>query len=339
MPGRDGAHAPARRWCWTLHNPTDADRQRIQALRNPLTYLIYGNEVCPTTGRPHLQGYSEFRDRKSLSALKAFLGSESLHAEPAKGTKLSNVDYCSKADTTPYEYGERGGGQGTRNDIVSYVKRVREGASVSEILDSHPEEYVRFHGAYEKIIFAGQPERRWQMEVLWFFGPTGTGKSFEAERICNADGVTSYRKSPAKWWDGYNGEHTVIFDDFRTTWSFTFDDILRLCDEYPLQVEIKGATRRFCSRRIIFTCPERWDTLYSGVGECLSQLRRRITETRRFGVAFQRIPGTVVMQLPRSETCTDWVVPQPHAVVPHAHLQEQGTLNDEDLEDLLKILN
>ena len=44
--------------CWTLFHYTDADLTAIQEYaKDECEYLVFGKEVCPTTGTPHLQGY------------------------------------------------------------------------------------------------------------------------------------------------------------------------------------------------------------------------------------------------------------------------------------------
>jgi len=61
------------------------------------------------------------------------------------------------------------------------------------------------------------------------------------------------------WWDGYEGQHTVVIDEFYS-W-LRYDFFLRLTDRYPLQVETKGGSVHFVSHRIVFTSntpPSEW---------------------------------------------------------------------------------
>ena len=41
------------------------------------------------------------------------------------------------------------------------------------------------------------------------------------------------------WFDGYDGQDTAIFDDFRASGN-RFSYILRLIDRYPMDVPVKG---------------------------------------------------------------------------------------------------
>lgn len=61
-------------------------------------YLIIGEEVCPTTNKFHLQGYTELHKKTTRSGLrKLFLPhSKTVHLAIARGTADQNIVYCSK---------------------------------------------------------------------------------------------------------------------------------------------------------------------------------------------------------------------------------------------------
>lgn len=67
--------------------------------------MIYGDEVAPTTGTRHYQGYVVFDRMQRLSAMKKIMP-PGCHLEPAVGTTAENVVYCSK-DGWPIEHGTR----------------------------------------------------------------------------------------------------------------------------------------------------------------------------------------------------------------------------------------
>lgn len=67
-------------------------------------YVIIGFEVCPETGKPHIQGYIEFKSPLALSTVKSRLdpmnkGKSVVHIEPAKKHRDANITYCKKADS------------------------------------------------------------------------------------------------------------------------------------------------------------------------------------------------------------------------------------------------
>lgn len=116
------------------------------------------------------------------------------------------------------------------------------------------------------------------MRVTVFYGPTGTGKSWAADELA----PDAYRLPPQQsasgcgWWDAYDGQSTVIIDEFygQLRWSF----MLQLLDRYPLRVESKGGSCEFVGRHLIFTSnkpPWEW---YDQTKMNLGPLKRRVTE-------------------------------------------------------------
>lgn len=274
--GRDSS--AKHRWCITLPNWTVAEEESLKAIA--CKYLVYGRETCPTTGTPHLQGYIEFVNRKSLAMVKTLI--PRAHLLPAKGTAEENRTYCSKEDPLFHEQGEFTS-QGKRTDLVQLLADIKQGNDHRTLIDDHPEAFFKYHVAIDKAMTLFAPKRNWVMHVEWIYGPTGTGKSHYANEAAGED---VYRKPPGKWWDGYTGQNTVILDEYRPDW-WTFYYLLLLLDKYPLTVEIKGGTRSFSSRVILITAPIRWDKMYQKQDdEKLNQLGRRITTSKYFGVRY-----------------------------------------------------
>lgn len=82
-------------------------------------------------------------------------------------------------------------------------------------------------------------------DVKVFYGPPGTGKSYAAWHEAGTD---AYPKDPrTKFWDGYQGNDTVVIDEFRG--GIDISHILRWFDRYPVIIEQKfGATTLRASR-------------------------------------------------------------------------------------------
>ena len=72
-----------------------------------------------------------------------------------------------------------------------------------------------------------------------------------------------YYKSIGKWWDFYNQETVVVWDDFRGC-SYQASELFKLCDRYPYKVERKGNMCEFNSELIIFTSNVEPEDLYEG---------------------------------------------------------------------------
>lgn len=249
----------SRNFCFTLFDNIDEAMPllegRIQL--GGIRYLIAGKESCPTTRQRHLQGYVQFHDRKSLRAAKSFfedvLGHRRTHLEEAKGGLEANQVYCKKEGDW-IEAGQAAStGQGKRSDLSRVADTIKNGASLKQVTDEHPEAYIRYSKGIEKLISFRSKSRDFPTALEWYFGPTGTGKS----RHAWTQYPDAYSKDPnTKWWDGYCGQETVILDDWRPNAAIPFNQMLRLADRYPLQVETKGGTVNFHSLRIIVTTPK-----------------------------------------------------------------------------------
>lgn len=70
-----------------------------------------------------------------------------------------------------------------------------------------------------------------------------------------------YYKSTGKWWDYYQHEDTVIWDDFRGC-DYNLSEFLKLLDRYPYKIEYKGGMCEFNSKSIILTSNKDWRDLY-----------------------------------------------------------------------------
>lgn len=228
----------------------------------------------------HLQYYVQ-RDRQStLSIMKRDICADS-HWEPANGSPEQNIAYCTKEDTRvagPWQFGECKG-QGRRSDIDKAAMMIDEGKSLREVAIEHKSTFVRYHKglkAYEAITKSKGPRTFGPEgpEVWVFWGETGTGKS----RRAHENWPNAYRKmTNEKWWDGYRGEDTVIFDDFKGS-SMKLHDFQTIIDRYPVQVEVKGAVVDLSATRYVFTSNKHPSEWYSQEADPEGTVMRRIKE-------------------------------------------------------------
>lgn len=247
-------------------------------------FACFQIEVAPSTSRRHVQGYVYFTCTSRLSAArKTFLGFHGSvpHFELARGSVDDSIAYCSKVDTgivdTYRQIGDRPR-QGSRSDLADIAHAIDEGTSMRDVASQYPSDFMRYARgiqAYQAATLAHPRSAAQEVTVLWWFGPTGTGKSRTAfERYPD-----SYVKMPTnKWWDGYVNQTQVIMDDYRPAMC-PFSELLRILDRYPMKVEMKGSSIDLSATTFIITTCQRPEVLWNGkTEEQVNQLIRRITE-------------------------------------------------------------
>jgi len=267
-----------------------------------LTYMIVGEEKCPTTGTPHLQGYAMCKNKHSIKSLKKNLDDLGVHShwqctQPFNTNHQAMIDYCkglvdkkqpdsNKDNWKPQEYHEFGvapKGQGTRTDLAAAIDVINSGGTLYDVALQCPQQFIQYNGGLAKWQAMLQPQRNWPMTVYWLWGKTGTGKS----RWAHENTEAPYYKDPnTKWWCGYAGQKEVIIDDYRPSKEMPFNYMLALLDRYPMQVQSKHGNHQFISKKIFITCPKDIESTLKDmewVGEeLIDQFKRRITQEINF---------------------------------------------------------
>lgn len=257
----------AKRWCFTLNNYTEEEYKALGELE--WTYLVIGREKG-AEGTPHLQGYIEFQNKKRMTALKKI--NARIHWEKLKGKPWQAANYCKK-DGDHQEWGEISMKEkaGSKDEDFSFTLNHFLTGGMRKVLATPPTMgRVRLLEKWATYLEPGRTEKPF---VHWIWGASGTGKSSQA-----AEYPDPYWKDDTKWWDGYDGQETIILDDFRGH-QMRFTYLLRLLDRYPMRVEVKGGYRQVNSKNIVVTSIIHPEQIYSSVkdlDEPIRQLLRRI---------------------------------------------------------------
>lgn len=127
----------SRRYCFTINNFTGTTLSGIKELE--YSYIIVGEETGKG-GTCHYQGYIEFKNAKTFSAvIKMF--KKKAHVEICKGSTLQNKKYCSKGkvvleEGTPSE-------QGKRNDLKAIKEIIVTGGTIKEMVENKKSGIIR----------------------------------------------------------------------------------------------------------------------------------------------------------------------------------------------------
>jgi len=305
-----------KRICFTIHDYCLDDVRNIFKL--DFDYVVIGYERCPNTGRRHIQGFVNLTRKCKFNTFKEKIGKKA-HLEQARGTDSENRTYCTKdgwfiEEGTPKTQGERSDLQRVCETIVS------ERLSISDVARRFSGHFVRYHRGlreFQRIVNPIIP-RKHKTTVRVFVGAPGSGKSLRAaneglrlasddkpggvegtiEREQNPDGLQEldgiYYKPRGEWWDGYVQQPVVIFDDFYG-W-IKYDELLKICDRYPLKVPIKGGFEEFTSKHIFITSNVAIDKWYKFEGYNPEAIYRRLTEYK----LFERQSGIVTVYSERN---------------------------------------
>lgn len=135
----------AKRWVYTLNNPTDDDEQDVGTLHqlSIVEYHCFGRERG-TNGTLHFQGFICFKERKTITQVRALLGRA--HWEVSRGSPQQASDYCKK-DGDYEEYGDLPEQQGKRSDIDAYklwLEGLDHYPSCKEIAKEHTGLYLKY---------------------------------------------------------------------------------------------------------------------------------------------------------------------------------------------------
>lgn len=148
------------RWCFTFF--TNEAIQTVMAPLAPwLQGWVVGVEVCPSTGRRHLQGYIKMKSKGRPMEGATGAALPGAHWEKAKGTDAANFTYCTKE------------GQW---EVFGQIDRPRAAVRVVATDDL----YVWQRKIWD-LIHTQADDRT----IHWFWEPTGAvGKSALVKKIC-----------------------------------------------------------------------------------------------------------------------------------------------------------
>lgn len=254
---------------FTLNNYSIEDEGKLHELK--YSYLVYGYEIAPKTGTPHLQGYMEFKTPQRFSTMKKKF--PTIHLERRVSTAKKAAEYCKKGGKF-VEFGEISQ-QGKRTDFHAIRDMAEDGCEIKDIAIEYPENYIKYSTGIEKIhdLLANKDElkkefenihwHKWQKKVIelskkkphdrkivWIVDKKGgKGKTFLA-RYLTLEGAAYFQN--AKSADiayAYNGERVVVFD-------FTRD--LETMLNYSILESIKNGimfSRKYVSKCKIYNKP------------------------------------------------------------------------------------
>lgn len=237
----------SRRYCFTINNYEGATVALLEKFSTDhCKYLVYGKEVAPETGTPHLQGFFTLNKVMRITGITKALGLTAIHLEAAKGTSLQASDYCKKEGDF-VEFGTPPT-PGQRTDLTVLCEAILDGASMKDVADLNPATYIRnYRGLAHYKSLQQADYTHDDVRGVWYYGPPGTGKSHAARAMSDS----LYIKSQNKWFDGYAGETHILIDDLDSN---CLGHYLKLwADKYAVSGEVKGGIVKLAHTTLIVT--------------------------------------------------------------------------------------
>lgn len=302
---------------WNNYQRYDPDKAWTWLIEN-CSYAVFGREVSSPTeennfeGTPHWQGYFEFNSQKSVATIQTKLNGCTVLDLYKDSTPRHAAGYCKKGtfnldDLTKEQYiefvkngkyayffqhphhdwdGEEFGkisNQGKRTDIDDAVESISNGDSMRTVFRNHSSVAVKYHRGLQAVRWAYmEPRKLDEMPTVYvYWGLTGVGKTRRAMEDFPDEDRYVWNPSQGTWFDGYDGEKVIVFDEFRGQLPFAM--LLNICDRHSCRVQVKGGMVELQADKIIFTSckhPREWYQIFDDQ-ERYDQLDRRITRTIR----------------------------------------------------------
>lgn len=244
-------------WCFTLNNPTDDEIDTLMQLdvQGCKAGLERGEN-----GTLHVQGalYFRARHKKSLAACKKIF--VRAHWEKMMGN-WNDQKYCvgyHKPDPDgDWVLGKpgflevlrddgTGPSRGKRVDLEELREMAEEGAPLVDMYEANFGSMVRYGKGIEKYRALKMAKLKCQVETVeWYYGPPGSGKTHTVhEKYPDAYEVAAPRtKDGAPWFDLYQDEETLFFNDYRDGW-LSYETLLKLTEKVKgkkcVRFEYKG---------------------------------------------------------------------------------------------------
>lgn len=236
-----------KNWTVTVNNYVESDYALFKGPH--VKYSVYGKEVAPTTGTPHLQGYIVFKQNMRLAAVKKL--HSTAHWEASGGSTDQNFVYATKDCTVDNPFVEYGTKPVSKRELglkeIDRWAAARLASKEGRFDDIDPDIYMRCKAVCHSLYVRPVPQVLNDIDHLWIYGPPGTGKTKYVYDNFN----NFYIKSLTKWWCGYNDEEVVFIDEMAPFHRDITQLVKVWADRYPFRAESKGGSMVIRPKKII----------------------------------------------------------------------------------------
>lgn len=241
----------SKHWICTINNPEISLTEYLELLKRAgATSAICQLERGSTV---HIQGAFSFPNQRHAKAVRSIY--TKWWCKPAFAP-FEAWQYCQKSDTQiePHQsFGAPPRPKKTKGQTYAEFNREVIKGDLEAMVEKGEISILQYPKLRQaKQLFELHSTRYSHLPNLenqWIYGPTGTGKTRGVlERYPDA-----FPKMPNKWWDGYQGQETVLLDDIGLEHQCLGYHFKIWADHYPFTAEVKGGSLRIRPHRVVIT--------------------------------------------------------------------------------------
>lgn len=287
-----------RHFQFTLNQP-----EKYEELKNllceysTLKYFISCEETAPTTGHKHIHIYVQYSQPKTLD-VRNYLGA---HLESCKGTPQENRNYIIKEGKILDELGTFKQAGGCSGLSIKQIMNMKE-EDIFENVD------FKYYNVVKKIKEDNDrlrlSEQHKDISVLYFYGKSGQGKSYNASKVliklCEIygweDTFDEVKYENNFWLGTHKNEIKCVYDDFRDS-DMKPNEFIKFIDYNKHVMNIKGGERINNYKVIVITSIKSpWELYEKKSDEEKKQWIRRMKIYRIKNGKFKRMEEEEVVE-------------------------------------------
>lgn len=259
-------------WFLTYPQCNETKEDLLQYLQ---TKVIEESVVCEEKhedGSPHLHAFVKLKDAIKLKDAPTYFDFNNYHGnyQPAKSWSAVK-DYVKKDDNyitynLDVESAQQKKSKRNRQLMEEDVDTLLQEGTISFL---QVDQLKRCRTAYHYL--KNEDYDHDDVRGIWYYGPPGTGKSRKA-REENPD---AYIKAQNKWFDGYEGQETIILDDFDRNGACLGHYLKIWADRYRCSGEVKGGQIKLRHKKFIITSNYSINEIFSDDSVLCDAIKRR----------------------------------------------------------------
>ena len=258
-----------RRWCFTVFDPDNSLSELSHCfVPGPeCRFAIFQIEKCPSSNRPHAQGYVEMNTSIKFESMKRLFSDRyqvTVHLSEAHKEAQANINYCTKEQNkdgtparwpgtevfrhgTPAAKGPKPEGSKRPSSFTEVITLLDAGKSLADLESDTAFIHLRpcisrFYKSFsekESRVASSKAAGIRSMYVEVIIGPPGVGKSTLINNRWKPETYYRLVRGQYPWFPGLSPFHKALVIDDMDSW-LPPTAFLQLCEGQPLQLPFKG---------------------------------------------------------------------------------------------------